>query len=489
MSGVGDIMYKGIYIDDEPWAIQGFLKTLQWESRGIEISHTFMDPLEALEQIEDIKPDVIFTDIKMTGMNGIELVKKLRDKGIDSRIVLVSGYADFEYAQKAIDYNVFSYILKPIDNEELESVVNSLLKHLGEEKQEEHQEDEKFIEAVHNKDGQKVEKILLERGLDLADKDFMAIMVSCWDYEKGKLDLLLSKYKHLRFKFGSNKYLYVLSQASDAKDYLTATIKSYNRDSEHPIHMGCSKLFMSLKKVVYYIAQSDVALSSDYFDSDETLFFYEEHQPEVAKDLYCILIRDLEGEGNGITSYGSEIMSKGLTMVDVAFIYNKVITYFHEKRDIHPLAHDFQCMSYDQLYKTYKDINHMYHYLRKSIQLVQDKAVDVEGKEAFDTFKRITDYMEEHYAQTMSLEEVSKKLYINPTYICDLFKRYSQHTFSQHRTEVRMKHAYNMVANSSMSLAQISEAIGYNDYYYFNKVFKKRYKITPTRLRQGDRVS
>ena len=125
-------MNKVVLIDDEPWILTGLEELLNWEAAGFKIVAKFTDPQVALEQIHKIKPDVVFTDIRMPKMSGIQLISSLREKDPDIEFVLISAYKDFEAACKALEYGVFQYILKPFVQEEVENTIRLLDKKITE---------------------------------------------------------------------------------------------------------------------------------------------------------------------------------------------------------------------------------------------------------------------------------------------------------------------------------------------------------------------
>jgi len=119
-------MYKVYLVDDEQLALIGIKKTFLWNEYGFEVIGDTTDSTEAIEEILKLKPDVVFTDIKMDVVTGLDLIKYLRRKKVSAEFVVVSGYADFTYAQDAIKYDVFDYCLKPI----MQNNANDILKRL-----------------------------------------------------------------------------------------------------------------------------------------------------------------------------------------------------------------------------------------------------------------------------------------------------------------------------------------------------------------------
>ena len=120
-------MLKVLLVDDEPFIMQGLKVMLDWEREGFEIVRTASDGEEALRFLKEQQVDLIIADINMPGINGLELLEKIRGENIsDSYFVFLSGYADFSYAQKAISYECTYYLLKPVEKEELIRVLKKV---------------------------------------------------------------------------------------------------------------------------------------------------------------------------------------------------------------------------------------------------------------------------------------------------------------------------------------------------------------------------
>lgn len=110
-------MYTVVIVDDEPWALQGLAEIIDWNNEGFSIIGQFTDPDEAFEFLCKKEPDVVFTDIRMPGLSGLDLIEMSRVKGLNCEFVLISSYEDFEAAQKGIRLHVWEYILKPYAND------------------------------------------------------------------------------------------------------------------------------------------------------------------------------------------------------------------------------------------------------------------------------------------------------------------------------------------------------------------------------------
>ena len=121
-----------VYIaDDEVWIILGLKKLLQKLDIDAYVVGTANNGLMAKEEIERFKPDVVFADIRMPGLSGLELLQEIPKVSPDSKVVMISGYAEFSYAQEAVQHHAYDYLLKPIKEEDLSRVMTGILNEMG----------------------------------------------------------------------------------------------------------------------------------------------------------------------------------------------------------------------------------------------------------------------------------------------------------------------------------------------------------------------
>lgn len=147
--------YTIMIIDDEPWTLIWLQKLFDRPEEGFRVTAAERNPTAALAVIEANPPDVVITDIRMLEINGIELIRYLRDRGIDSKVAIVSGLTEFEYARDAIRYDVFDYLLKPVDEEQADVLLTHLMESFScresepsESAQEEDEEDSAFSQML-----------------------------------------------------------------------------------------------------------------------------------------------------------------------------------------------------------------------------------------------------------------------------------------------------------------------------------------------------
>ena len=126
-------LYRIILEDAEEEVRKGIIRKIDWEALGFQVVGDAENGQDALEKIEQLEPDVVMTDIRMPYMDGLTLTSWIRQKYPSVKVLIFSGFDDFEYAQKAIKLNVTEYILKPVNVEELTRILNRVRENLDQE--------------------------------------------------------------------------------------------------------------------------------------------------------------------------------------------------------------------------------------------------------------------------------------------------------------------------------------------------------------------
>jgi len=124
-----------LIVDDEPIITQGLRYTIPWDTYGIKVIGEAEDGEEALEILRKQQVDIVLTDVRMPVMDGIELARTINEQMPRTRVIIISGYDEFEYAREAIRFGVKDYLLKPVDIDELLERVNSLKREIIAEKE------------------------------------------------------------------------------------------------------------------------------------------------------------------------------------------------------------------------------------------------------------------------------------------------------------------------------------------------------------------
>ena len=112
-------LLKLVIVDDELILLQGLLETYEWNEMGFEVVGAAMNGEQAIQVIEETRPHVVLTDIRMKQISGLMLMEEIQSRGLDCLFIVLSAYRDFEYAKQACDLGAFAYLLKPIEDDKL----------------------------------------------------------------------------------------------------------------------------------------------------------------------------------------------------------------------------------------------------------------------------------------------------------------------------------------------------------------------------------
>ena len=118
-------LLKLVIVDDEAILLKGLAETFDWASMGFQVVGTALSGEQAMDVIEETKPDVVLTDIRMKQMTGLQLMEEVKAKGNDCLFIVLSAYRDFSYAKQACDLGAIAYLLKPIEEEQLQEVMSN----------------------------------------------------------------------------------------------------------------------------------------------------------------------------------------------------------------------------------------------------------------------------------------------------------------------------------------------------------------------------
>ena len=160
-------MIKVVIADDEERICQLIRALIDWEAMGLELAGFAHNGLEAAELAEKLRPDILITDIRMPGISGVELIQRLKEKNSDLEIIVISGYAHFEYAQQAIKYGVGDYLLKPVSKAELTATLEKLRQRICNRREDE--QDKEELRRKAEKDVRRMRSGLLQALLDQTD--------------------------------------------------------------------------------------------------------------------------------------------------------------------------------------------------------------------------------------------------------------------------------------------------------------------------------
>lgn len=187
-------MYRVIVADDEVWVIFGIKKLIHRSGLPFEVVGEASNGIRAYEMTKELMPDLLITDIRMPGLNGLELMRKLKEENIAPKVIFISGYAEFEYAKEGLRLGAFDYLLKPVEEEGIAAI---LQRYMEQQKEEEaKKEEEKKDAAAGKEDGieePRVRKIIEEINRRYTEKISLQEFADQYGLSIGHLSALIKK--------------------------------------------------------------------------------------------------------------------------------------------------------------------------------------------------------------------------------------------------------------------------------------------------------
>ncbi|MDI4646377.1 response regulator [Cohnella hashimotonis] len=478
-------MHKVMIVDDESWAIRGIRNAFDWEKNGFEIIGQFTSAYKAWDAILTQKPDLVFTDIRMPDISGLDLMQRAKAHELDTEFVVVSGYAEFKYAQEALRYGALNYFLKPLDVDMADSFIAELAMHFSKRSAARNQ---LLLDALTSPDAAEIKRYLpLPEGADECYYQVLSI-----DYEGDHLNFrkLLSLERKpvtaMEVEAGTNKKLIVLMAEHKAcLVWDEFVLKNTGMNT-----VGISSVSSQLTHMSKLIKEADLSASQAFLDESAKVVHYE---PKVQLVKPCIdeihriiqgnQLGDMDAYINGLQAYFKD---RQLGMSEVVYLWNQAVGIL-----INAYAEELKDMELDFL--NYAEIKERFQHFESLCSFLHDVLASIrqgtnrslhEGV-ILSHFNKMVAYIDGHYEQKLYLKDLSAQFYINQVYCCQLFKKNLGKTFSEYVSELRIKKARELLKKTDLSIEEIAIQTGYVDYYYFNKVFKKHCGITPSKFRKS----
>jgi len=299
-------MWKMVIADDEPKIRRGIENVLNWHEFNIEIVGEAEDGELALDEIKEKKPDIILLDINMPFLNGLNLLQKLQEINNNSIVIIISGYDDFSYAQRALQFNVFDYILKPVNKKNMEEIIAKAVYKLNE------------IEKENNYLGW-INKQLNEN-MEALKKTFF----SEWLSNKLTDEEVLKQLQFFNIDFSENIGVMVIKLLD--KPNIEIIDKKWNTELLQfaIINLLSDKCKGANMKFIFTDDKKNVVLISKIDEIPEWITLGNELEVEISQYLKCHIIIEQANISNGILS--------------IKDVYLKIINSVNEKKKCSPMA-------------------------------------------------------------------------------------------------------------------------------------------------------
>ncbi|MCI8623714.1 MAG: response regulator [Provencibacterium sp.] len=469
-------MYRVVIVDDEPWSIKSVANFLRGYAPHFQIVLETTDPAEALTYILKEKPDVVFTDIRMPGISGLELLRRARLAGCASEFIMVSGFADFSYAKESIRSGVSDYLLKPLDREEFGAAMVNLRRQLERSRK---VSDYHLIERILSR--QIPERELLE--MLRLPQDAPSLQAIALKYERQPsctlLEGLLGAIPHRRLLAGSGREVCLCCTGRDLYPQLSQQF------GEEPVYAGISPLFSPQEGIARGLKRALAAADGSFIDKERKIFRYSPQNLPAMRQVCARLRQALEEKNRRaleelFLSMPQVFRENHLTCTQAAVLYHEVLLCILERRE--GAQEEVEPEDREAILSAYDSLEELCEYLLE-LCLSSIRAREENPAAASGIFSDLLDYVRGHYDERLKLKDLAARFYINPSYCSEMFRKHTGTSFPDYVTTLRLEKACELLRTGKYSVANVCDIVGYGDYFYFNRVFKKRFGVTPSQYK------
>jgi two-component system response regulator YesN len=531
-------MLSLVIVDDERGIIELIKNLIDFDRIAVKIVGEADNGVDAYNLILAKRPDVVITDIRMPGMTGIEMIAKTNKAGLSVTFVVISGYRDFDYAQTALRFGVVDYLLKPIKQNDL----NNLLVRLNDQKENTAAREVK-VQSMQEQLATSIELLrqnslrdLLSGNPERVHNGLLAIKSQTFfHFEPGKFCVAL-------VKIDCTSEVEVQYPADSIEVIMGKFIRKlkpdcFEAESVCDTTMGCLVFNYALGKhltleqkqqYLHDLLRGD-AYKYVFFDITVALGSEESEIAGIAHsfnkavdalhhriDLGCggilnyrTLAREYPDAVANLDDSARKKLRKSienLSKTEGANVIRSLVTNYLSKnggrayglyrycedllRNIDEIVFDlFEVRPFGP--DRYKENIENCTTAAGLEQICQDYAAGImefciteKQNQVYRPIRLIKQYIQEHFAQPISLEDVAQVVHFNPVYVSTVFKKETGLSFTGYLTEIRLEEAKKLLKTTSLNIAEIARQVGYNDVRYFSKLFIKSVGIKPVEYRK-----
>jgi two-component system, response regulator YesN len=508
-----------IIIDDEKLIREGLVNYIDWASLGIEVVKTYAGAMAAMQGLDSVCPDIILSDIRMQEMDGIEMLKSIKAAGYSCEVVFISAYRDFDYAKEAIKYGAFEYLLKPIEEVVLletmkrcvDKVNASNQRHWAEEGQKAGKQKELVIQALFSHMSGAEWALAAQKLGMAADKGATLAIVRLGGEDVGGLaeDQALHICRSVGLFQENHEFIAVSLTDSEVLIYAFGSARPAVAIPSGELNERLSRL--GLPAIVGYDSSAEDGNPKRLFDRASWAALGRELESGFnigcMEDLRSFAIRQrrpLPKDVDFIAAVKSADAAKAhlllkdffihLAASDIAFdadmvrleIYKLFDAVFHHIRE-------YPCKDRAENPDTRTGLRQILSPLRSippiytAAQQVLSAEVSLFAAQQESSTQRIVgavvDMLRSDLSTDVTLENVARKLFVNPNYLSRIFAAEMSESFSHYRTRARIEMAKELLLNTKYKVYEIASMVGYGDVAHFIKVFSSFEGVPPSEYR------
>ncbi len=504
-------MYKVLIAEDEDIILAGINKIIDWDELGLEVVWLAYNGQEALQMLEKKAVDIIITDINMPVMSGLEFLTQVRSETKRTRFIILSGYDDFTYAQKAIPLDVENYILKPINEEKLYDVLEQTVHKLtamDNESKYTITARQRLLRFLSGQLKEDKETFIREAGIQI-NKAFAVVAnvkLKPKDRKEGELEEIAGFIKR-KFTgtdlqtliYDKDEFLIIVQ--SNQMDYDIARTRM--EEVQHQIEAfygittfitissifheldGICGAFQETKKLQKYL------IIAGYGSSIDQRYCSGRKSTDISLDENLIDKLILAKDRTGISRYIDDLFRNNIEKekitsdavyrlaMKLALSLQRVVSEFKLSSDnkIKNLVEVFE-----ELFKAddLSDIKSIF--LIETMEIID--CINAGDSQYTPVVRQILSDLEQCYKEDINLKVLAQKYCMNTSYLGQIFQKEVGVSFSQFLTNRKNSKAKDLILNTNLKINDIAKEVGYPDVSYFYRKFKQSYGTSPASLRE-----
>lgn len=532
-------MYKVVIVDDEMIVRTGLKSFIDWENHGFKIVGEARNGEEALKVCEEISPDIILTDIKMPKMEGIDLIKEIKNRWSHIQVIVLTCVNEFDILQQALRLGVKDYFLKlSFDPNQLLDILERVKQNLDLEQQTLSHLNEHITEQTppmhlwfplkedfyRNAVRDQLQKLEPQVPLNINESAHRLFIIKKDCVYHNKEDFLELKGNLLKssvinvleevlgrecnsdvIEINDNIYVAICQFDNEwdktSIEQLVLEIQhSLKRFLNYGCSIGISQLGNALENFYMLYSQGVQALNQKFYKGHNSINFYEEIPSRKENIQELLTTQDEDKLMDELATFQfNQVRMKGLDIIDailqdgmwrpedfktvfLEFIIPWMKLFKQYKGSLKEVI-DQQLnpiQDIDSL-ETLEDIKIWYQdYTNLMEKLIRNATKRLHRR---DEIEKAKEYVKNNYHLDINIKDVSKMVGFNSSYFSHLFKKETKLGFSEYLTKVRLQEAQKLLKGSTSTITEIAENVGYNDVAYFRKIFRQHFKKSPSEYR------
>ncbi len=499
-------VYSVLIADDEIFIREGLEKIISALNPAFEVVKIFENGNALIEYIKENSADVIISDIRMPNGTGLDIAKYVYENKLDIKVVLISGYKEFEYAHEAIHYNVAEYLLKPTKTEQIKTILNNIKNELDLKKRlngcepvspVEVSEEQIYFDAVNGSlSEQKLRSLLnkIKKDEKIDEKPCAIISISILNYRK----FINEKWQYFEDDFkmavinilkSDNKQIYCSNLCNNEGEYNLFIISRVICDVyqfEKTVEAHLSFILKNIKELfglesrgaiknlysnIFLVEKNNI---KDVFQKNNQREMYKLISSNIAMGNVEETMKLVDEFVDNIENFSTEEIRRAIYDMITALILSfdnnnfKIDRKFDEYFTLKKIT-DFSCKNIQELRLWLKDI---FTKLTKECETDKNDYTRI-------IIQKAIDYINEHYSEPITLDIVADHVYLNSVYFSRVFKQYTGERFTDYVIKVRMEAAIELLKKKKYKVYEISEKVGIGSVKYFFRLFKKHTGYAP----------